>query len=49
MTKNGEVEDTTGHPISGLYAPSEIVGGHDYYVGAPHGSHVWRRHRPTTR
>ena len=36
ITNNGEVEDTTGHPIPGLYAAGEIVGGlfyHNYASG----------------
>jgi succinate dehydrogenase/fumarate reductase flavoprotein subunit len=27
IAKNAEVEDTSGHPIPGLYAAGEIVGG----------------------
>ena len=36
ITGNAEVEDTTGHPIPGLYAAGEIVGGlffHNYASG----------------
>ena len=36
ITANAEVEDTTGHPIPGLYAAGEIVGGlffHNYASG----------------
>ena len=36
ITANTEVEDTTGHPIPGLYAAGEIVGGlffHSYASG----------------
>jgi tricarballylate dehydrogenase len=36
ITNNAEVEDTTGHPIPGLYAAGEIVGGlfyHNYASG----------------
>ena len=36
ITNNAEVEDTTGHPIPGLYACGEIAGGlffHNYASG----------------
>jgi tricarballylate dehydrogenase len=36
ITNNAEVEDTTGHPIPGLYAAGEMVGGlffHNYASG----------------
>ena len=36
ITNDAEVEDTTGHPIPGLYAAGEIVGGlffHNYASG----------------
>ena len=36
ITNNAEVEDTSGHPIPGLYAAGEIVGGlffHNYASG----------------
>jgi tricarballylate dehydrogenase len=36
ITGNAEVEDTTGHPIPGLYAAGEIAGGlffHNYASG----------------
>jgi tricarballylate dehydrogenase len=36
ITNEAQVEDTAGHPISGLYAAGEIVGGlyyHNYASG----------------
>ena len=36
ITNNAEVEDTSGHPIPGLYAAGEIAGGlfyHNYASG----------------
>jgi tricarballylate dehydrogenase len=36
ITNNAEVEDTSGHPIPGLYAAGEMVGGlffHNYASG----------------
>jgi tricarballylate dehydrogenase len=37
ISNNAEVEDTSGHPIPGLYAAGEIIGGlyyHNYASGA---------------
>jgi tricarballylate dehydrogenase len=50
ITGNAEVEDTSGHPIPGLYAAGEIAGGlffHNYASGTR--PHVRRRLRPHRR